>query len=97
MRLRPAGCAVWPVGNAFLPLSPVCPMGMQSLLPQLFWFGAPRLTRREGAPPELQALPPTSCTHYLELEVQFSLEVVLLTLDGHFAAQLHGHGAIQDP
>lgn len=39
MGLRPAGCAVWPVGNPFLSLGPVCPMGIQSILPQLYLFG----------------------------------------------------------
>lgn len=62
----------------------------------LVWGTLP-VAERGDPPPELHALSPTSCTHYLELEVQFSLEVVLLTLDGHFTSQLHGHGAIQDP
>ena len=54
-------------------------------------------TEGGGTPLELHAFPPTSCTHYLELEVQFSWEGVLLTLDVHFASQLHGHGAVEDP
>lgn len=33
---------------------------------------------------------------YLELEFQLSLEAGLLTLDGHPAAQFHGHGTVQD-
>lgn len=50
MGLRPASCAVWPVGNPFLSLGPVCPMGIQSIPPQLYLFGALRLMQKEGIP-----------------------------------------------
>lgn len=50
MGLSPAGCRMWPVSNPFLSLGPVCPLGMQSILPQLYLFGAPCLLRKEGTP-----------------------------------------------
>ena len=61
-----------------------------------------------GDPPKASPLPcpsPTppktlgwlSCLRYLELELQLSLQAVLLTLNGHPATQLHGHRAVEDP
>lgn len=57
----------------------------------------PRLSPAQAPrPPKAPGWPRCCGQCYLELEFQLSLEVVLLTLDGHSAAQLHGHGAVEN-
>lgn len=47
-------------------------------------------------PPQALWWPRGSGQCHLELELQLSSEAVFLALDGHSAAQLHGHGAVED-
>lgn len=75
----------------------MCPCSGNHPWGQRGWRGTPQgLASPRPSPTPPKALGPPSCLCYLELELQLSMQAVLLTLDGHPAAQLHGHRAVED-